>query len=189
VRQGLRIGMVFPNRTRVEPGISKATLTGHDSLFVLADSGTYSIRVYGDTTGKAMSYDLSTVNMASTTFNPCAAVADTHGGFSFQDMLWCAGVTSPCGGTIGAAQRSQYRLSIPANKSATVTVTSAAFDPCLEAFFPDLNNRIGLDDNGGGGTAARLTFAPVPNERAIVLHIYSRLPAVPTPTFTVTIQP
>lgn len=115
--------MVFPDRTRVEPGISRAPLTGHDSLFVLAGAGTYSIRVYTDTTGKGMSYELSTVapqNMASTAVNPCAAVADTHGSLTFQDTLWCSGATSPCGGTAGAAQRSQYRLSIPAKKKAPI---------------------------------------------------------------------
>jgi hypothetical protein len=185
----LRVGAVFIDGTRFG--------AQSDTVPYLAAPGTYSLRVYSGTNGDVGSYQLSTyfANLSKGNLGAPGYLCwriQTHRGIVYQEELRCSSgpggqILYPCGS--GTTSVSPYRLFLPPNAIVTITASSTAFDPCLEALDGTTSQQIAVDDNGGGGTTARLTLAPSPTARNLIINVSGRPPLPAVTPFTITIQP
>lgn len=186
----MRVSVVFPDGTRF------GTVT--DSVPYLAAPGTYSIRVSSGANGELGTYQLTSrfSNLSKGTLGAIGYLCwriQTHRGITYQEELRCASGTGPntiaypCG--TGTTSSSPYRLYLPANATATITASSAAFDPCLEVFNSQFTQSLAVDDNSGGGTTARIVLTPSPVTRDVIVNVTGRPPVPAVTQFTITITP
>jgi hypothetical protein len=186
----LRNGAVFPNGIRIG--------AQSDTIPYLVPAGTHSIRVQSSAAGVTGDYQLvaRAPNLGKVTIgNPgvtCYRI-QTQTGIVFQEELRCSGTAAliqyPCGA--GNTSLSPYRLHLKPGTGATITVSSTTFDPCLELGTESGNTftRVAVDDDGGGGTTARLRIDPAPSGRNFIVNVTARPPVPAFSIFTISIQP
>lgn len=178
-----RQGLVFPN------SIPRSFV--NDSTPYIVPAGTYSIRVGSGTNGETGPHTLQTGTPNLARGNIGVVVCwriQVSVGMVFQEDLRCFNTGSACGG-VGAT--SPYRIHLKPKQSATITVSSTQFDPCLEigTEVGNVFTRVAFDDNGGGGTSARLIIGAEPIQRDFVINVSARPPVPASNFFTITIQP
>lgn len=178
----LRWGIVFGDGT---PSSAQTDTTPH-----VVPPGEYSVRLYSGSNGELGGYTLRT--RVSTLGKQAAGQQgftcwrlQTPVGIAFDDELRCQDFSHACGS--GRSPASPLRLFLHPNVRATITASSGAFDPCLEVLDSQTGQQIAVDDNAGGGTAARIVLAPSPNGRAVLINVTGRAPISGSSPFTLRI--
>lgn len=181
----LRVGIVFPDGARTGPLA--------DSVTVVVAPGAYSVRVYSSPSGASGQYQLISnapniprANLGVGEANVCQRIS-LHRGITFQDELRCARVPSPLVCGTSATTQSLYQLHLPAKATATITVTSGAFDPCLRV--THLGDRLIAEDvDVPGRNTARVVVPAEPVARVVFVYVAGPFTLATGAPFTMSIQ-
>ncbi|NOT08432.1 MAG: hypothetical protein HOP28_09530 [Gemmatimonadales bacterium] len=146
------------------------TSTSGTSTAVLTGAGTYDLEVVDNTAaqGAGQVYSIAVVP-ASPNLAICAGIFGQNGA---NAQLMLAG--SDCAGTTAGTRSDRIFSGLGAGQTMTVTMSSTAFDPVLKLFTGQVLGAVGTplatDDNGGGGTSARLVYTNTGNLTDITIE-------------------
>jgi hypothetical protein len=143
----------------IPPAGSQTALTN-----ALVAQGAFAARTVGSTAGQTGPFTFSAVAISSDVTG-CVPFLLTHGVVTSQQLA--AGDCS-----VGGRTYDRYVVGIPPGWRIVVDMTSSSLDSHLELYQYDDVTLVALDNNGGGGSNARLTFTSTPNS-SYYLHASS----------------
>jgi Big-like domain-containing protein len=151
-------------------------------LKMIAAGGAYGIAAASQNIGAAGSYTLTTAAVPVYADSCLDDIWVTRGIVTQQELK-----STDCVDGTGPFYFDTFQLILVTGQSVTITESSTGFD--AELFLHSSSGRVVSDDNGGGGTNARLSYTNSSSE-AEVLHILPSTVAIgATGAYTLTIDP
>ncbi len=179
---------VWNNQTP-SPGIAQYfNAPGGSSLVLFMGPDTYNVDVIDGTGGSGgQSYGI-TVATVSPNFGSC----DTGLAFGGASVtLQLAG--TDCAGITAGTKSDRTYVVLGAGQTITVTMSATAFDPhlrLLAGLVTGAGTVLAADDNGGGGTSARIVYTNTGPDNNYTIETSSLVPgATGAYTLTVTLSP
>ncbi|HET9706772.1 MAG TPA: Ig-like domain-containing protein [Gemmatimonadales bacterium] len=176
VGEGFALGGAFNFDSVPGKGVTNSFLK------MIATGGIYGIAAGGQTIGAAGSYTLATATVPVYADSCLSDIWVTRGIVTQQELR-----STDCVDGSGPYYFDPFQLILVAGQSVTITESSTAFD--AELFVHSSSGNVIFDDNGGGGTNARLSYTNTSTGAEVLFILPSTATVGATGAYTLTIDP